>query len=232
MLTRRPRSATQTRKDAFKGKVAAIATWDRFEYISNEPRSGIAIINHQSQIVGHSNPTLELLTRLRNESPPALGGNTFDSLIWHTAKGWIAVNRPRVVFLGFGEPDERGHEGNSGEYLGAIRRCDDHVREFWTTLQQIDIYRGCDDVHHHDREGGGDGRTGSTDWNNHGAKYPGSADIWTAIVGPDSPALGKRDEGANVTPSQVAATVAALPGEDDLVAQPNAGPVIRDALPN
>lgn len=218
-------------KDAFKGKVAAIATWDLFEYIFNEPRSGIAIINHQSPIVGHSNPTLELLARLRNETPPRWGGNTFDSLIFHTAKEWIAVNRPRVVFLGFGEPDEWGHEGNYAEYLDAIRRCDDYVRELWTSLQQIDVYKDATTFILLPDHGRGDERTSPTDWNNHGAKHPGSADIWMAIIGPDSPALGERGEGASVTQSQVAATVAALLGEDYLAAQPKAGPAIRDALP-
>jgi hypothetical protein len=218
-------------QSAFKGKVAAIATWDLFEYIFNEPRSGIVVINHQAPVSGTSSPALDLLTRLRQETPPRWSGNTFDSLIFHTAKEWIAANTPRVVFLGFGEPDEWGHEGNYGEYLTSIRRCDDYVRELWDALQRHDIYKDATTFILLPDHGRGDHRTSPTDWNNHGTKHPGSEDIWIAVLGPDTPALGERREVADVTQSQVAATLAALLGHDYAAAQPKAGKPITDVLP-
>lgn len=218
-------------KEAFKGKVAAIATWEMFDFIFNTPRSGIALIQHQSPVVGKSNPTLDMLARLRLETPPRWGANTFDSLIFHTAKEWVRENKPRVVFLGFGEPDEWAHEGNYAEYLTSIHRCDGYVRELWTSLQQMDVYKDATTFIILADHGRGDERTSPTDWNNHGSKHPGSGDIWMAILGPDTPALGERGDGANVTQSQVAATVAALLAEDYNAAQPKAGTPIVDALP-
>jgi hypothetical protein len=56
---------------------------------------------------------------------------------------------------------------------------------------------------------------GSTraDWTDHGKSVPGAEFVWMAVLGPDTPAAGEL-ENVEVTQSQVAATVAALVGED------------------
>jgi hypothetical protein len=51
-----------------------------------------------------------------------------------------------------------------------------------------------------------------------------------AFLGPDTPALGEREMAGPITESQVAATVAALLGEDYDAAVPRAGTPIRDVL--
>ena len=50
------------------------------------------------------------------------------------------------------------------------------------------------------------------------------------MLGPDTPALGERTGCEEVTQSQVAATLAALLGEDWKAAEPRAAAPIRDAL--
>src|SRR5438034_909575 len=66
---------------------------------------------------------------------------------------------------------------------------------------------------------------GSTrvDWTDHGKKVPGAEFIWIAVMGPDTPALGER-ENVEVTQGQVAATLAKLLGEDFNAASPKAAP--------
>jgi len=56
---------------------------------------------------------------------------------------------------------------------------------------------------------------GSTvlDWIDHSKKTAGAERIWMAVLGPDTPAMGVRSD-VSVTQSQIAATVAALLGED------------------
>jgi hypothetical protein len=51
-------------------------------------------------------------------------------------------------------------------------------------------------------------------WRDHGQKIPGSKYIWMAFLGPDTPGLGERSKIAPVTQDQIAATLAALLGED------------------
>jgi hypothetical protein len=68
------------------------------------------------------------------------------------------------------------------------------------------------------------------DWKGHGQKIPDSKHVWMAFMGPATPALGERSNIAPVTQSQVAATLAALLGEDYIAAVPNAGKPIGDTL--
>ena len=68
------------------------------------------------------------------------------------------------------------------------------------------------------------GRGESTEnWTSHGEKVPESDRIWMAVMGPGVPPAGVR-RGVATTQAQVAATVAALLGEDYRSAQPNAAP--------
>jgi hypothetical protein len=68
------------------------------------------------------------------------------------------------------------------------------------------------------------------EWRDHGEKIDGAEDIWIAVIGPDTPALGERMNTGRVTQSQIAATIAALLGEDYLKAMPNAGAPLRDVI--
>jgi hypothetical protein len=51
------------------------------------------------------------------------------------------------------------------------------------------------------------------DWIDHSKRTLGAERIWMAVLGPDTPPLGVRSD-VSVTQSQLAATVAALLGED------------------
>jgi hypothetical protein len=56
----------------------------------------------------------------------------------------------------------------------------------------------------------------------------GAENIWIAVLGPDTPALGERTHCAPVTQSQIAATIAALLGEDYHAAFPQSAAPITD----
>jgi hypothetical protein len=73
--------------------------------------------------------------------------------------------------------------------------------------------------------------SGPTDWKNHGEKIEGAENMWMAFLGPDTPPLGERKNCAPVTQSQVAATLAALLGEDYHAAIRHSGEPIKDVLP-
>ena len=59
----------------------------------------------------------------------------------------------------------------------------------------------------------------------------GAEKVWQAYIGPDTRPLGERTEIPQVTHSQIAATLAALLGEDYHAATPKSGPPIADVLP-
>ena len=62
-------------------------------------------------------------------------------------------------------------------------------------------------------------------------EVPDSKYIWMAFVGPDTPALGERTHIPAVTQNQIAATLAALLGENYSADVPNAGKPISAVLP-
>ena len=79
------------------------------------------------------------------------------------------------------------------------------IADLWNTVQAMPEYAGKTSLvltvdHGRGREGDG--------WKNHSTDIPGSDEIWMAVLGPDTPALGVRT-GTNVTQSQIAATVGA-----------------------
>jgi len=63
-------------------------------------------------------------------------------------------------------------------------------------------------------------------WQKHGKEIPDSAYIWFGVIGPDTLPLGERSNTPPVKQAQVAATVAALLGEDFHAAVPHCAPPI------
>jgi hypothetical protein len=217
------------KKPAFKGKVAAFGSWDVFPFIFNRDRAGHVMIGAFEPLTGVKSPTIELINKLKLKTPLQWAGEPFDSLMSYQAFEYMKVKRPRATFIGFGETDEFAHEGKYEEYLNAARHFDEFVAELWDWIQSTPQYKDkttliltCD----HGRGAAADGG-----WKSHGAKVVGSEAIWIGILGPDTPALGERSGIPAVTQNQIAATLAALLGEDYNAAQPKAGAPIKDALP-
>ncbi|HUI53307.1 MAG TPA: hypothetical protein VLX60_16100, partial [Terriglobales bacterium] len=73
--------------------------------------------------------------------------------------------------------------------------------------------------------------SGPEQWKEHGVDEKGSENIWIAVIGPDTPPLGERSHIAPVTQSQIAATLAALLGQNYSAAVPKAAPAISDVFP-
>jgi hypothetical protein len=74
------------------------------------------------------------------------------------------------------------------------------------------------------------GRGEGAKWTDHGQDIPESSQTWMAWMGPDTAALGERKNTGPVTESQVAATLAALLGEDYHAAVPTSGAPIADVV--
>lgn len=152
---------------------------------------------------------------------------SFDSFYFHAAQEYIKEKKPRVVWVAFSETDEWAHEGNYEHYLQAAHNVDSYIRKLWDTVQSMPAYKDkttfiitCDH-----------GRGSGDDWRNHGVDVAGAEKVWLAAIGPDTRPLGERTNIPQVTHSQIAATLAALLGEDYHGAVPKSGPPILDLLP-
>ena len=214
-------------KPAFRGKVAAFGAWDVFPFIFNAPRAGFPVnAGVDPFTVPPVSRELALMNRLKKESA-IWEGEAFDAFTFHTALGYLQQHKPRLLYVSLGETDEWAHDGKYAEYLKSARRVDSYLQELWQTLQSMSQYRGSTTLIFLPDHGRGGA---PVEWKSHGQKLPDSKHIWMAFLGPDTPALGERTKTAPVTQNQVAATVAALLGEDYPAATPRAGKAITEVL--
>lgn len=150
-----------------------------------------------------------------------------DKLTFEKGLESLKTDHPRVLFIGLGTTDGAAHNGRYDNYLKAARYFDDCVKTIWETVQSMPEYKDQTTLiltTDHGRGGLPDG------WRHHGASIPGAERIWIGVLGPDTPARGDATL-PQTTQSQVAATLAALLGEDYNAAQPKAGAVLNRALP-
>jgi hypothetical protein len=215
-------------KPAYRGKVAAFGAWDTFPWILNAPRAGFVVnAGYDPLVISPSTRTIDLLNTLKAESPRDQDGEPIDALTFHTFLEYWKLRKPSVLYLSLGETDEWAHAGKYEEYVRAANRVDLYLKRIWEQAQSMPEYRGVTtlivSVDH------GRGRA-PVDWRSHGQKLDESKYIWMAFLGPDTPALGERKNTAVVMQNQIAATLAALLGEDYVSAVPQAGKPIADVI--
>jgi hypothetical protein len=208
------------------GRVSAYATWSVFDAIFNRARSNLRVCAGWRPVATCLAPPVPaMLKRLYETTTLYWRDNVWDSLLQASVLEEIRRHRPAVLFVGFGETDEWAHSGRYDLYLESARQTDRFIQELWETMQEIPEYRGTTTFLITTDHGRGSGPEG---WKDHDREIPGSADMWIAVLGPDTPAFGERRAAPLVTQSQIAATVAALLGYDYRKAFPSAAPPLPD----
>ena len=130
-------------------------------------------------------------------------------------------------YVGFGETDEWAHDGRYDLVLQAANRVDQFLGDLWRMVQSMPQYRDKTTLIFTTDHGRG---SGPKLWRDHNETINGAEGIFFAVLGPDTPPLGERTNCAELTQSQIAATVAEFLGEDFRVASPKAAPPIMDVL--
>ena len=208
------------RRPAFAGKVAAFASWALLPWIVNEKRSGIPSNAAGPPVVNPASERERAINDFAADLPAYWSEERFDAATGLGALEYVCRHKPRVFYVMLGETDEWAHGRRYDLYLDAARRNDRFIRQLWETTQSLPEYAGKTALVILTDHGRGDS---ATTWTSHGEKVPESDRIWMAVMGPGVQPLGIRS-GINTTQSQVAATVAALLGENYQAAQPKAAP--------
>jgi hypothetical protein len=208
------------RQPSFKGKVAAFASWELLPWILNEQRSGIPSNGEGPPIATPSDERQRAINDFAADLAPYWGSTRFDAPTGAGAIEYLKTHRPRVLYVMLGETDEWAHGRKYDLYLDAAWRNDRFVRRLWETAQAIPQYANRTALIVSTDHGRGDQ---PKDWTSHGREVPVSDRIWIAVMGPNVPGLGVRAS-LNTTQSQIAATIAALLGEDYAKAEPKAAP--------
>ena len=212
------------RRPGFAGKVRVWGTWDVFDAIFNERRAGIPVRSGwdvpfpRARDAGEAE--LDALwattTRYWDYMPP-------DAFLQRAVLKSVRHDRPRVLFVGFGESDEWAHDRRYDLYLASLHAADGYLAELWRTLQSMPSYQGRTTllvVADHGR-----GRTAET-WTDHGREVEGAEEIWFAALGAGVPALGRVRGGAPLIQAQVAATIGAAIGQRWATFNANAAPPV------
>jgi len=210
------------------GRVAAYATWHNFYDIFNQTRSHLVIQAGWNAPPKSGDASKDaLFARLFDTTTQFDEEDVSNSFLQVELLDYVKAHQPKVLFVGYGETDNWAHQGRYDLVLESAHRTDGFVKELWDTMQAMPQYRGTTTFIVTADHGRG---SGPTEWKEHGVKEKGSENVWIAVIGPDTPPLGERQNVGAVTQAQIAATVAALVGKDYRKDVPKAAPVIADVL--
>jgi len=209
-------------------EVAQIGSWDGFKMAASQ-HDGTFFMNGAYEPVPDEFSTLEMdtLGALRSQVMEVWEESSNDALTFRIALAYLKRHQPRVLWLGFGQSDDWAHARRYDRLLDYLHLADSLIGELWQTLQSMDRYR--------DRTtliittDHGRGRT-PQNWIDHDTGIEGSQDIWIAIIGPDTPALGEVSGHPGVTQSDIAATMLQYLGLDYRKFNQHAGPPISGSL--
>lgn len=217
----------QTRP-GFGGRVVAFNAWHTLTAILNRDRSRLPMWTPGAPNAADlAFPRKAELEALVADLVPPWPEEHFDAFVFAGAMDYLRQNRPRVMYVNFGETDEWAHARRYDRYLLAAHHVDRWLKALWETAQSIPEMKGRTSLvvtTDHGR-----GKLPET-WTSHGEKITESGETWIAVMGPDTPALGERSNVGPVKQAQVAATVARLVGEDYAGAEPKAAGAIGEVF--
>jgi hypothetical protein len=208
-------------RPGFEGKVHAVGDWDVLPFILNVDRSRLPVGSMQP-VPSPRTERERAINDLTADLPPYWSDVIFDAPVMQAALEALRARQPRVLYVMLGETDEWAHANRYDLYLDAAFRSDRFLSRLWTTLQSLPAYRNTTTLLVTTDHGRG---ATPKDWSKHGKDIPAAETTWMAMLGPGAdPRLAA---GTTTTTSQLAATVAALLGEDYRAAIPGAAPPIR-----
>ncbi|RJE72771.1 sulfatase-like hydrolase/transferase [Reichenbachiella sp. MSK19-1] len=210
----------------YKGQVAAFGSWDVFPYIINRERSGLPINAGFEKATDSPSETESFLNKIQDEIRGPWGGVRLDVFTHHYAMEYMKKNKPKVLYVAYGETDDFAHDGEYDQYLKSAKQTDAYIKELWDYAQSQDQYKGKTTLiitTDHGR-----GTHPKKTWQHHGNRIKDAGEIWIAVMGPDSPAKGEIKEEGQFYQNQVARTVMEALGEK--YKQPKAGEAVQGAI--
>lgn len=200
-------------------QVAVFGSWETFHYIPRQ-REGVLTVNAGFTKYDSPTPGMSLLSAAQFNTLPPFNGARYDDYTVRFALDYLARQKPRLLYIALDETDDWAHNRRYDLVLKTLARTDTYLKELWTWLENDPQYKGRTAViltTDHGR-----GHT-PKDWNSHGADVEGAQKTWMAFIVPGASQRGEWTNAPEIHPSQVAATIARLLGQDFTAASPKAG---------
>lgn len=193
------------RRPGYSGFISVYASWALFPFILNQPRSQLWVT------MGQGADWSALWEQARMSISHPWQESIYDAFVIRAALRHLRERAPRVLYLALGDADEWAHGNRYDRYLQSLHRTDGWLRELWEAIEGHPEYRGRTTLLVTTDHGRGDS---DASWTGHGWDIDGSELAFAAILGPGVPPLGERQSLTGLTLGQVAATAAAVLGED------------------
>ncbi|WP_438425667.1 alkaline phosphatase family protein [Aquimarina macrocephali] len=197
----------------YKGKVAAFGSWDVFPYIVNEDRSGVPVNAGFEAAKGNNLSQREVfLNQLQDQTPSPWSTVRLDVFTHHYTLEYMKKNHPDLVYIAYGETDDFAHDGDYEAYLKAAHNTDGMIKELWEFTQQDSYYK--DNTVFIISTDHGRGTEPLDTWKSHGTKIKNAGQVWIVAFGKGITALGEVKNNEQLYSNQIAATVAAVMGNE------------------
>lgn len=198
------------KQNKFKGRVAAYGAWDAFDKIFNKPRAGFPVVAAFEKTGGQKPTEKEKLLNamLADSYKPWGKDECLDVFTHYEAMEYLKNNKPRVLYIGYGETDEWAHAGNYRSYLDAARQVDQWLSDLWIYVQHDPFYKNQTALIITTDHGRGE----NNEWTSHGKSIKGANEMWFAVMGPGIAAKGEMKQPMQNYQQQLAQTIASLLG--------------------
>jgi hypothetical protein len=195
----------------YKGKVAVFGAWNAFDRIINEQRSGIQVVCGYDTVKGILNEKQKLVnSMIQNAYKPWGSSECLDVFTHYMAFEYLKQNKPKVLYISYGETDEWAHHAQYRSYLDAARQVDKWINELWNYVQSTPQYRNKTAIFITTDHGRGG--INKKQWTDHGQSVQDASEIWFAVLAPGLPGKGEVKTSMQLYQKQFAQTIANLLG--------------------
>lgn len=205
-------------------KVAAFGSWDVFDFIVNEQRSGVYTNSGFDLSTDYPLSSDEqLLNELQPVIPSPWGSVRLDGFTHQYAKAYLRKHHPDLIYISYGETDDFAHDGDYAAYLKSAHNTDKLIEDLWDFVQNDPYYKDATTFIITTDHGRG---TDPLDtWKGHGTQIKGADQTWLILFGKQVDPLGEIDGDVQLYTNQVTPTVRQLLGLPQLVGKGYGSPL-------
>ncbi len=196
------------KQEEYRGRVAAFSTWEVIPFVIRAREAGI--YSKCAKELAETNAASDLSIELQDMFADFVDVDE-DITTFYSAFDYLKKEKTKVLYISLNKTDEHAHGGNYNQYLCSAYASDKMIGQLWDWLQSNENYREKTTVLITTDHGRGK-RPGR--WKKHGRLVFGSGQMWFAVIGPDTPAVGEVKTNAQYYQKQFAKTVASFLGLD------------------
>ncbi len=197
----------------FKNSVLVFGSWNVFPYIINAQRSKIPVnAGYCSSLSKKISPVERVLNKIQQETPKRWSEVRFDVFTHNYALEALKNQKPRLIYIAYGETDDFAHEGKYDSYLKSAHRTDQFIKELWNYTQSDDFYKDQTTFIITTDHGRGTGIDEKNTWKHHSKNIKGCDQTWLIAFGNKIPKKGECTVSSQLYSNQLAKTAADILG--------------------